>query len=236
MKANKAKKTTPWAAIIVAASKSKRLKSRVPKPFLYVDNRRTMLDLCLESFAQVPGLSFVIIVTQPNYTEAAMQAIYRWKLSGIVTKGGAEREDSVQNGLAVIPKGVKCVLIHDAARPLIDPGVIRRVLEKANSSGADRPGHPGERYLEDHLRRQGRQNPGPVQDRRHPDPARVPGPAFGQGVQEGRQKSLPPDRRRRGRGNGWFQGLSGGRRPVELQSHHPGRPEPRQGYHLAHFG
>lgn len=120
----------------MAAGKSKRLKSRVPKPFLYVDNRRTMLDLCLESFAQVPGLSFVIIVTQPNYTEAAMQAIYRWKLSGIVTKGGAEREDSVQNGLAVIPKGVKCVLIHDAARPLIDPGVIRRVLEKANSSGA----------------------------------------------------------------------------------------------------
>ncbi len=132
----KHKKTQPWAAMIVAAGQSKRLKSQVPKPFLYVDTRRTMLDMCLESFAQVPGLAYVIIVTRSEFLEQAIQAIYRWKLAGIVTKGGAEREDSVQRGLEVVPPGVRHILIHDAARPLVSPGLIHRVLEGAINSGA----------------------------------------------------------------------------------------------------
>ena len=139
MKMQKRKISNPWAAIIVAAGQSKRLKSRVPKPFIYIDHRRTMLDMCLESFGKVPGLAYVIIVTRPDYMEQAIQAIYRWKLAGIVTKGGKEREDSVLKGLEVVPPGVKSVLIHDAARPLVSPGVIQRVLEAANRFGAAIP-------------------------------------------------------------------------------------------------
>lgn len=123
----------------MAAGQSKRLKSRTPKPFLYIDHRRTMLDMCLESFRKIPGLAYVIIVTRHEYLEQAIQAIYRWKLAGIVTKGGVEREDSVQRGLEVVPPGVKHVLIHDAARPLVSPGVIHRVLEGATRWGAAIP-------------------------------------------------------------------------------------------------
>jgi 2-C-methyl-D-erythritol 4-phosphate cytidylyltransferase len=137
MKKTKSKRI--WAAIIVAAGQSKRLKSRVSKPFLYVDHRRTLLDLCLESFRKVSGLAYVIIVTRKNNMEQAIQAIYRWKLAGIVTKGGKEREDSVLEGLAAVPPGVQFVLIHDAARPLISPEVIERVLDAAMKSGAAIP-------------------------------------------------------------------------------------------------
>lgn len=136
------KKNQPWAAIIVAAGQSKRLKSSVPKPFLYVDHRRTLLDMCLESFGKVPGLAYVIIVTREEFMEQAIQAIYRWKLAGIVTKGGAEREDSVRLGLGVVPPGVRHVLIHDAARPLVSPLLIQRVLEGAMASGAVIPAIP----------------------------------------------------------------------------------------------
>ena len=136
---NSKRNQKPWAAVIVAAGQSKRLKSRVPKPFLYVDHRRTMLDMCLESFRQVPGLAYVIIVARKDYMEQAIQAIYRWKLAGIVTKGGDEREDSVNQGLKVVPPGVKYVLVHDAARPLVSPGVIQRVLDAAMKSGAAIP-------------------------------------------------------------------------------------------------
>jgi 2-C-methyl-D-erythritol 4-phosphate cytidylyltransferase len=140
MAKNKKRKTSnPWAAIIVAAGQSKRLKSRVPKPFIYIDHRRTMLDMCLESFGKVPGLAYVIIVTRPDYMEQSIQAIYRWKLAGIVTKGGSQREDSVLRGLGVIPPGVKYVLIHDAARPLVGPAVIQRVLDAAVKTGAAIP-------------------------------------------------------------------------------------------------
>jgi len=139
MKTTKRKKIQPWAAVIVAAGQSKRLKSHIPKPFLYIDHRRTMLDMCLESFGKVSGLAYVIIVTTQDYMEQALQAIYRWKLPGIVTKGGEEREDSVRNGLEVVPPGVRHVLIHDAARPLVGPAVIERVLEMASRSGAAIP-------------------------------------------------------------------------------------------------
>jgi 2-C-methyl-D-erythritol 4-phosphate cytidylyltransferase len=137
----KSKRQTPdsWAVILVAAGQSKRLKSRVPKPFIYVDHRRTMLDLCLESFRKVPGLAYVIIVTRSGFMERSIQAIYRWKLAGIVTKGGKEREDSVFNGLQVVPGGVKTVLVHDAARPMVSAQVIQRVLEAARRWGAAIP-------------------------------------------------------------------------------------------------
>jgi 2-C-methyl-D-erythritol 4-phosphate cytidylyltransferase len=123
----------------VAAGQSTRLKAKVAKPFLFVDHRRTLLDLCLESFSKVAGLAYVVVATREHYMERAIQAIYRYKLEGVVTKGGAEREDSVLEGLRVMPKAIKYVLVHDAARPLVSPEVIRRVLETTASSGAAIP-------------------------------------------------------------------------------------------------
>ncbi len=123
----------------MAAGQSTRLKAKVAKPFLFVDHRRTLLDLCLESFSKIPGLAYVVVATRENYMERAIQAIYRYKLEGVVTKGGVEREDSVLEGLRVMPKAIKCVLVHDAARPLVSPEVIRRVLEATAASGAAIP-------------------------------------------------------------------------------------------------
>ena len=139
MAQRKKAKIEPWAVLLVAAGRSKRLKSRVPKPFLYVDSKRTLLDMCLESFRKVPGLAYVIITTRKNHMEQAVQSIYRWKLAGIVTRGGEQREDSVLQGLRVVPPGVKYILIHDAARPLVSPAVIRRVLGAARRFGAAIP-------------------------------------------------------------------------------------------------
>jgi 2-C-methyl-D-erythritol 4-phosphate cytidylyltransferase len=45
-----------------------------------------------------------------------------------VVAGGAERGDSVRNGLAAVPAEAEAVLIHDAARPLLPASVVERVL------------------------------------------------------------------------------------------------------------
>jgi 2-C-methyl-D-erythritol 4-phosphate cytidylyltransferase len=60
-------------------------------------------------------------------------------MNGVVTRGGKEREDSVLNGLRIIPPAVKYVLIHDAARPMVTPALIHRVLNKVYESGAAIP-------------------------------------------------------------------------------------------------
>jgi len=44
--------------------------------------------------------------------------------------GGDRRRDSVAAGLATIPASVPIVVVHDAARPLADPGLVGRVLER----------------------------------------------------------------------------------------------------------
>jgi 2-C-methyl-D-erythritol 4-phosphate cytidylyltransferase len=123
----------------VAAGQSKRLKSRVPKPFLYLDRQRTLLDLCLEAYRKVPGLTHVVVVTGKDHFLKVGEALKRAGLPGTVTAGGAQREDSVRLGLKVLPPNVKYVLVHDAARPLISPAVIVRVLKETIKSGAAIP-------------------------------------------------------------------------------------------------
>jgi len=44
--------------------------------------------------------------------------------------GGGRRRDSVAAGLALIPESVSSIVVHDAARPLANPELVARVLER----------------------------------------------------------------------------------------------------------
>jgi 2-C-methyl-D-erythritol 4-phosphate cytidylyltransferase len=44
--------------------------------------------------------------------------------------GGPRRRDSVAAGLAMVPKSISAVVVHDAARPLAGPDLVVRVLER----------------------------------------------------------------------------------------------------------
>jgi 2-C-methyl-D-erythritol 4-phosphate cytidylyltransferase len=50
--------------------------------------------------------------------------------------GGETRSDSVRCGLAAIPEGAEIIVVHDAARPLAEPELFRRVVA-AVRAGAD---------------------------------------------------------------------------------------------------
>ena len=50
--------------------------------------------------------------------------------------GGAERQDSVRCGLEALPAEVTHVAVHDAARPLVRPEDVSRVVRAARASGA----------------------------------------------------------------------------------------------------
>jgi len=132
----------PWAVVVVAAGRSKRLKARVPKPFIEIVPGRNMIDMSLSVFRKVPGLAFAVVVTRPVFFEKALKSLSRAGVEGAVVEGGAQREDSVLRGLLVLPEGVKAVLIHDAARPFVTPDLIRRVLKGTGRHGACVPGVP----------------------------------------------------------------------------------------------
>lgn len=46
----------------------------------------------------------------------------------VVVAGGSSRSESVRAGLAMVPASAELVLVHDAARPLADSGLVSRVL------------------------------------------------------------------------------------------------------------
>jgi 2-C-methyl-D-erythritol 4-phosphate cytidylyltransferase len=50
--------------------------------------------------------------------------------------GGAERQDSMRAGLAALPPDCEWVAVHDAARALVRPADVARVVEAARRSGA----------------------------------------------------------------------------------------------------
>jgi 2-C-methyl-D-erythritol 2,4-cyclodiphosphate synthase/2-C-methyl-D-erythritol 4-phosphate cytidylyltransferase len=53
-----------------------------------------------------------------------------------VVEGGARRQDSVANAFARIARDTEVVVIHDAARPLVSDGLIRRTIDAAAEHGA----------------------------------------------------------------------------------------------------
>ena len=89
----------------------------------------------LAAFAKSPAVAGVVVVFPPTDLDAAAR-----ELAGLVerchpgipvltTAGGARRQDSVQNGLAALPREASLVLVHDAARPFVDAGLIGRVAD-----------------------------------------------------------------------------------------------------------
>ncbi len=51
--------------------------------------------------------------------------------------GGARRRDSVRAGLDALPASASHVLVHDAARPLVTPDLVRRVIDRLLAGGVD---------------------------------------------------------------------------------------------------
>ncbi|WP_439477383.1 bifunctional 2-C-methyl-D-erythritol 4-phosphate cytidylyltransferase/2-C-methyl-D-erythritol 2,4-cyclodiphosphate synthase [Brevundimonas sp.] len=83
------------------------------------------------------GAEDLVVVAAPGSeaeAESALAGLTGWRLAA----GGATRADSVLNGLAALGEpDDRPVLIHDAARPLLNVGVIRRTIEAlAEADGA----------------------------------------------------------------------------------------------------
>src|SRR5919199_1642453 len=80
----------------------------------------------LKQFRWVAGKPMLLHSVQ-TFQRRADVAIERL----VVSVGGRERAESVYNGLEDLPDEVRVVLVHDAARPLVTPETIDRVVVEA---------------------------------------------------------------------------------------------------------
>ena len=113
-----------FSAIIVAAGTGSR--AGEPKQWRRLGGR-PVLRWSVEALLSA-GASELVVVVAPGAEDLAAEALTglgRW----VAVQGGETRAASVQAGLnALKARSGARVLIHDAARPLLDPATIRRVL------------------------------------------------------------------------------------------------------------
>ncbi|TYR35346.1 2-C-methyl-D-erythritol 4-phosphate cytidylyltransferase [Sphingobacterium phlebotomi] len=118
-------------AIIVAGGSGSRMKSDLPKQFLLLDGKPIAMHT-LERFFHTKSKPQLILVLHP-----AMFSIwdelcekYDFQIPHTVVTGGETRFQSVQSGVRYIAEQQQqsldniLIAIHDAARPVIAPGVI----------------------------------------------------------------------------------------------------------------
>ncbi|WP_205697340.1 2-C-methyl-D-erythritol 4-phosphate cytidylyltransferase [Conexibacter sp. SYSU D00693] len=109
-------------ALLVAAGRGERLGSSGPKALVALRGR-PMLEWSLDVLRATCD---EVVVALPEGVEPPPGTV------GV--RGGAERSHSVRNALAAASAGGP-VLVHDAARPLLEPGTVHDVL--AGLDGAD---------------------------------------------------------------------------------------------------
>lgn len=125
-----------WA-ILVAAGAGERLGGDRPKAFAGLAGRPLLAE-SLERLDASDWIDAIVVVAPPGWEEPAIllaEELVASKVGAVVT-GGASRAESVRNGLAEVPGDALVVLVHDAARPLVDDAVIARLLGRL-SEGVD---------------------------------------------------------------------------------------------------
>ena len=78
-----------------------------------------------------------VIVLRPQDEAAVRQALADSHLTvEAIAYGGADRQESVKNGLAALPADCDIVLVHDGARPLVDDATVENVIESVKQYGS----------------------------------------------------------------------------------------------------
>jgi 2-C-methyl-D-erythritol 4-phosphate cytidylyltransferase len=126
------------AALVLAAGRGERLGASVPKAFLPLAGRPLVVR-SIEALAARPEVERIVPVLPAADIERFL-ALGR-DLPGAdrlaePVAGGAERQDSMRAGLAALPAGIELVAVHDAARPLVRPDDVGRVIAAAARTGA----------------------------------------------------------------------------------------------------
>lgn len=116
-------------ALVPAAGVGTRSGAEGPKQYVSLAGR-AMMAHTLDALAQVPGLAATLVVLSPedDQFETALPDFGGW----IARCGGASRAESVANGLdELLARGAQLhdwVLVHDAARCLLRPEWVERLI------------------------------------------------------------------------------------------------------------
>lgn len=125
--------------IIVAGGSGTRMGAALPKQFLLLDGQ-PVLARTINRFAEALPDAAIVVVLPAAHLDFWNDFAARFTVARHTTvAGGAERSDSVRNGLAALPEEVRIIAVQDGVRPLVSPELIRRAAACAERHGTAIP-------------------------------------------------------------------------------------------------
>jgi 2-C-methyl-D-erythritol 4-phosphate cytidylyltransferase len=119
--------------IIVAAGTGSRTGSAELKQFRWIAGKPMLLH-SLQLFHARADVAIAICVLPRDYVADPPPWIFQCDTDRLLlAAGGRERWESVAAGLDDLPPEVSVVVVHDAARPLVDDETVERVVSEARA-------------------------------------------------------------------------------------------------------
>lgn len=129
-------------AIILAAGKGVRMKSKTNKIFLLI-NKKEIIYYSLKIFQKHPKIDKIIIVTAKENIEKMQEFLNKNSFSKVeaIIQGGKERQFSAHNGLEFIKKNINVrnddiILFHNAGNIFVEQKDIDKLIIAAKKYGA----------------------------------------------------------------------------------------------------
>lgn len=135
-----------FAAVLPAGGLGKRMGGNIPKQLMVLGGK-PVYRYSLETFLSMDEISEVVMAVPADWKDHFEKEIFGDKVGDenlrelIRTKmkivvGGAERWQSVENGVNALTSDAEFVLVHDVARPFISKEIIRDVCETLVTKGS----------------------------------------------------------------------------------------------------
>lgn len=123
--------TRDVGVVIVAGGTGSRAGGSELKQLRWVAGKPMLLH-SLQAFQAVSDVGMVVCVLPKQYAGDPPPWIFQSDAERLlISVGGRTRAESVANGMEDLPPECSTVLIHDAARPLVDGATIARVIAEA---------------------------------------------------------------------------------------------------------
>lgn len=127
-------------AVIVAAGTASRM-GGIDKVLAELHGEPLLIHT-VRAFQNCDAIKEVVVVTRSDLLQKIGDLCIPFPKVKAVVIGGADRSQSVKNGLNALSDKVRLVAVQDGARPLITETVIDRTVRAAHTYGAAAPGVP----------------------------------------------------------------------------------------------
>ena len=122
-----------FAAVLPAGGLGKRMGGNIPKQLMLLSGK-PVYRYSLETFLKMEEIAEVVMAVPADWKDHFEKELSHPKLKIVV--GGAERWQSVENGVNALTSSAEFVLVHDVARPFVSKEIIRDVCETLVTKGS----------------------------------------------------------------------------------------------------